>query len=230
MKRAKQVQYMSQENSSRDAKKLNQLGAISLFTMPLCYLGMFLIFGVLLSIPQSGSVIDKIEYLASHKAIIGTGYTLGYLIFGGLLSVAVQAIHYRLKASQSILLNSASLFGVIWVVLMMCSGMLALVGMNTMINLFSQGNPQAETLFYIYTTVVNGLGGGIELVGGAWVLGLSVYGIKTEQLGKGLNYFGCLVGILGVGTLFQSVPGIKEAFGLCQIIWFIGMGRTLHKS
>ncbi|WP_100657015.1 hypothetical protein [Alteromonas flava] len=222
-------------DKSQNTKALNTLvrcGAIAYFAMPICYIGMFLIFGILLSIPHASDISDKIAYIASQQNLLSLAYVLGYLIFGGLLLVAVQATHAYLIKSSSHMLNLASAFGLIWVVLMMCSGMLALVGMNTMIELFSQGNPHSETLFYIQTTVVNGLGGGIELVGGLWVLFLSVFALRTNQLSKGVNFFGCLVGMLGIGTLYLSLPSLKEAFGLCQIIWFILMGIAMfrHKN
>lgn len=205
-------------------------GAGAFFAMPMCYVVMFLIFGVALSIPLTESVSDKIAYIGSQQSILSVAYIVGYLIFGIALLIAVQATHTRFNILSSHLLNTASAFGFIWVVLMMCSGMVALVGMNTMLSLFAKGSPHAETLFYVYTTVVNGLGGGIELVGGLWVLLISIYGLKTAQLAKGLHLLGLVVGALGVLTLLQSVPEIKEAFGLSQIVWFVWMGCALLKS
>lgn len=205
-------------------------GASAFFAMPLCYVGMFLIFGVALSIPQSASVSDKIAYIATQQSMLSLAYINGYLIFGTLLLIAVQASHTRLNTFPSHLMNTASAFGFIWVVLMMCSGMVALVGLNTMLSLFAKGSPHADTVFFVYTTVVNGLGGGIELVGGMWVLLLSLHGLRTSQLTKALNLLGVLVGTLGILTVIQSVPEMKEVFGLSQIIWFIWMGIAVLKT
>ena len=199
------------------------------FAMPLCYLGMFIIFGVILDFPQSSIIIDKVAYIATQELNLTLAYIIGYLIFGGLLLVAVKAAHYRLNTKPSQILNYASAFGFIWVVLMMCSGMIALVGLNTMINLYSQGSPHAETIFLIYTTIVSGLGGGIELIGALWVLLLSYHGLKNSQLSVGLNLLGLVVGIIGILTLYQGVPEFKDAFGLLQIIWFVTMGVALNK-
>ncbi len=209
---------------------LMRWGAGAFFAMPMCYIAMFLIFGVALSFPQAESVSAKIAYILEQQSILSLAYTIGYLLFGCILLIGVQAIHARFNALSSPLLNTASAFGFIWVVLMMCSGMVALVGMNTMLSLFAKGSPHADTLFYVYTTVVNGLGGGVELVGGLWVLLISLYGLKTAQLAKGLHVAGLAVGTFGVLTLFQSVPVMKEAFGLSQIVWFIWMGFALLKS
>ena len=205
-------------------------GASAFFAMPMCYIVMFLIYGVALSIPQTASVSDKIAYIESQQSLLSLANIFGYLVFGGFLLIAVQATHARLNVLSSHLLNAASAFGFIWVVFMFGSGMVALVGMNTMISLFTKGSTHADTLFYVYTTVVNGLGGGIELVGGIWVLLISIHGLKTAQLAKGLHLLGVVVGAVGALTLFQSVPELKDVFGLSQIVWFVWMGCSLLKK
>lgn len=212
--------------------KLSRLGALAFFLMPVCYLGMFIIFGALLAIPQGADINEKIGYLVAEQGLIQIAYLLGYLIFGVLLLVSVQAIHNRFLGVSRHLLNSASLFGFIWVVLMMCAGMIALVGMNTMIILYSKEPQAAAILFYSYTMVVNALGGGIELVGGMWVLLLSIVGLRSHIFPKLLCLVGFLVGVFGVLTVFPSLPFIKEVFGLTQIVWFIWVGTVLcrHKD
>lgn len=205
-------------------------GAISYVGMSLCYASMFIIFGVLLAFPNSGELADKIAYIANKQFILSLSYTIGYLVFGTLLLVSVQATHTKLSATSNHLLNLASAFGFIWVVLMMCSGMIGIIGLNTMVTLHTQQSDHATTLFYLYTTVVNGLGGGIELVGGMWVFLIGLCGLNTQQLSKSLSLMSIFVGLLGILTLIQSVPELKDAFGLSQIIWFVWMGSALHSK
>ena len=211
-------------------QSLQRTGAYAFFAMPLCYVGMFIIFGLLLNFPQSDVVSDKIAYIASQEVKVSLGYIFGYLVFACLLLVAVQATHSNLNSKPSALLNYASAFGYIWVVLMMCSGMLALIGVNTMVSLYVKESSHAETVFYIYATVVNGLGGGIEFVGALWVLLVSVYALKTSQLTKPINVLGVVIGGVGILTLNQAIPEFKDAFGLLQVIWFVMMGFALLKS
>ncbi|RUO41973.1 hypothetical protein CWE22_07470 [Pseudidiomarina aestuarii] len=212
--------------------KLSRLGALAFLLMPVCYLGMFIIFGALLAIPQGADINERIGYVVAEQGLIQFAYLLGYLIFGVLLLVSVQAIHNRFLGVSRHLLNSASLFGFIWVVLMMCAGMIALVGMNTMIMLYSKDPQAAAILFYSYTMVVNALGGGIELVGGMWVLLLSIVGLRSHIFPRLLCWVGFLVGAFGVLTVIPSLPFIKEVFGLTQIVWFIWVGTVLcgHKD
>ncbi|WP_051275339.1 DUF4386 family protein [Aestuariibacter salexigens] len=207
--------------------KFRRAGAVAFFMMPLCYVCMFVVFGALLSIPQTDVINDKIAYIASNQDMISVAYLSGYLVFGCLLLVAVQATHNMLSHRQSHLLNSASIFGLIWVVLMMCAGMTALVGMQTMSDMYSDGKGSAETVFYIYATVVNALGGGIEFLGGMWVLLVSMVALRQQQFPKPLGLFGCLVGVLGILTIYLAIPGFKDAFGLSQMVWFIWFGVAM---
>lgn len=212
--------------------KLSRFGALAFCLMPVCYLGMFIIFGALLAIPQDLDINERITYVMAEQDLIRIAYLLGYFIFGILLLVAVQAIHNRFLGVSRHLLNSASLFGFIWVVLMMCAGMIVLVGMNTMIAMNLKDPQAAAILFYSYTTVVNALGGGIELVGGMWVLLLSIAGLRSPIFSRSLCVLGLLVGAFGVLTVFPSLPFTKEAFGLTQIVWFVWVGTVLcrHKD
>ena len=218
--------FQLNKQSEADSK-LQFWGAIAFFSMALCYICLFITFGLVLDFPSPDNLGDLINYVAKNQSIVIVAYFLGYLIFGILLLVGVQAIHNRLSTFSSHLLNTGSTFGLIWVVLMMCSGMIAVIGINTMVKLHTTGSPYAETLFYVYSTITNSLGGGIELVGGLWVFLLSVVGLRFNQFSKSLNFLGLIVGTLGILTLYQGIPEFKDAFGLSQIIWFAWMGVVL---
>jgi hypothetical protein len=112
----------------------------------------------------------------------------------------------------------------------MCSGMIAMIAMDKMIKLHAEGSIHAESLFMSYATLVDALGGGIELVGGLWVLLLSIVGLRDKHLSKGLNLLGIWVGLFGVLTLFHTISELKEVFGLSQIAWFIWMALVLRKT
>lgn len=212
----------------RRLQSLLRWGALAAFVMPLCYFGMFIIFGVVLSVPQGGVVNDRIAYVAEHQWLLAVAYISGYFVFGGLLLIAVQAIHQRLNVAPSALLNNASFFGLLWVSFMMASGMLSIVGMHTMVLLHYKGSSGAETLFYFYTTVVNALGGGIELLGGLWMLLLGLADWRLRQLPMAFNSLGLVVGALGVLTIHQGLPATKVAFGLGQVVWLFWLGFLLH--
>jgi hypothetical protein len=78
--------------------------------------------------------------------------------------------------------------------------------------------------------VADGLGGaGGEVLGGLWVLLVSVAGLRAAELGvdrfsKPLGWLGVAIGIAGIVSV---VPPLREAayvFGLLQIAWFVCLG------
>lgn len=214
---------------SNSNRSLGRKSAMAFFAMPLCYVVMFIIFGVVLDFPQSNVLSDRIAYMVTQEFNLALANIIGYLVFGCLLLVAVQTTHETLKTESHQLLKYASAFGFIWVILMMCSGMISLVGLDTMIRFYVEGSPHTETLFLMYTTLVNSLGVGIELVGAFWVFFLSLHGVKSSQLSKAVNGLGLVVGLIGVLTVYQAIPEFKDAFGLLQIVWFVWMGFALLK-
>lgn len=205
------------------------LGAFTSMGMALCYVFMFVVYGVLLPSPASQEVGDIIAFLTENALLLAVTNGVGYLLFGCLLLVTVQSVHKVIHTGFSILLNSASVFGVLWVGLMMCAGMIELIAMHKVSELSLAGSEQAVPLFYAASTIANALGGGIEIVGGLWVLLLSIAGLRAGTLSKGVHILGIWVGIFGVLTLLHTVSELKEVFGLSQILWFVWLGVALLK-
>lgn len=74
--------------------------------------------------------------------------------------------------------------------------------------------------------VVAGLGSSNEIVGGLWVLLVSVGARQSNQLPRSLCYAGGLVGACGVATVYP-VESLTELFGVSQLIWFVWLGLVL---
>lgn len=222
-------------NTATENRPFMYCAAAAAIGMALCYLSMFMLFFLVLQQPSSTHFADKVRFIADNRALISLGYSSGYLLLGVFLLITVQALQQKMQLAHSNLLNTGSWFGIIWVMLMMASGMVQLVGIETMLRLHDKGSLQAEALFYSYNTIVNGLGGGIELVGGLWVLLVSIAGLRHRRLSAGLHWLGIVVGMLGILTLlpltaFKGLAGTKELFGFSQIIWFIWLGILLKPS
>jgi hypothetical protein len=79
--------------------------------------------------------------------------------------------------------------------------------------------------------VVEGLGGGNEIVGGIWTLLVSLAALRAGLLHRALNYLGVVVGVAGI---LSAVPALGEVgggvFGLTQIVWFVGLGILLLRN
>ena len=119
-------------NQSPINQTLLRTSAVAFFMMPLCYVAMFVFFFVMLDIPHSSPLIEKIGYMAEQKVLISFAYFIGYIVFGCLLLIGVQGVNALLHVNKSELAKFASAFGMMWFVLMMCSGMIAMVGVDVL--------------------------------------------------------------------------------------------------
>lgn len=206
---------------------LQKAGGLAAIGMALCYLTMAVIFFGVLSIPEQADTLQKIQYYRQHHLLVASGYAIGYLLFGFLLAVLVLAVAARLPQPLSPLAQLASLFGRIWVVLMMVSGMSALLGLEQMFRLAETQPAAALAFFHVLALLSSTFGGGIELVGGLWVLLLSMASLQQQPAQKALHLLGLLVGMLGVATILHTVPYLKEGFGLTQLVWLLWSGAML---
>jgi hypothetical protein len=72
--------------------------------------------------------------------------------------------------------------------------------------------------------IQDGLGGGVEIVGGVWVLLISIASLRSSALPRALSYLGFMIGAAGILTVVPSLAELGTVFGLGQIIWFAGLG------
>ncbi|NQZ75270.1 MAG: DUF4386 family protein [Ekhidna sp.] len=210
--------------------KLQKIGGISAILEGLIYIFTFVIYGGVLAFPKAdASSIEKLNFLSNNFITLSAINLVSYVMFGILLAVLVLAIHQRLKNDAPILTSLASLFGVIWVGLVISSGMIANIGLKTVVDLGTNSPEDAMLIWRSVGIVSEGLGGGNEIVGGIWVLLLSIVAFKSKSFSKPLNILGLVVGIAGVVTIFP-LEIFTEIFGLSQIIWFMWMGVAMMRK
>jgi hypothetical protein len=205
-------------------------GGIAAIGMALCYVAMAVIFFGMLSMPQGLDTAGKIQYLQQHHLLVASGYGIGYLLFGVLLAILLQTLQQVFANRPSALFRLAERFGNVWLVLMLASGMVALIGLQMVFRLMESDPQQALALYNTRNLLTEALGGGIELVGGLWVLLLSISGLQQQCLGKALHVLGLVVGVLGILTVMHTLPFLKDAFGVTQLIWFIWLGISLMRA
>ena len=89
---------------------------------------------------------------------------------------------------------------------------------------------QAALAWVIIGAVQDALGGGVEIVGGLWVLLVSIASHQSKVLPKPLDYLGFGVGVAGILTVVPSLGGLGAVFGLGQIIWFAWVGLRMLRN
>lgn len=208
---------------------LQKFAGITAILEALIYISAFVYFGAYWAYPAEGTALEKMQYLAENQLSFSAIYFLMYAVFGILLAVLVVGLYERLKLNSNALVKVASVFGAVWVVLVIASGMLANIGLSHAIALMDVSAEKAFDMWRIISVIIDSLGGGNEIVGGLWVLLISIAALKASTFSKGLNYLGVIVGIAGIATVYPD-DTLTEIFGITQIVWFVWLGVSMVKQ
>jgi hypothetical protein len=214
-------------------KDFSKMGGVAaLIAAATFVVGMVLLFTLLA--PYGAGELEPAEsvaFLADHQATIYVWYLIIYVVFGGVLVVLALALCERLKAGSPAMVQIATAFGLIWAGLMFASGMVANIGAGAIVDLYAKDPAQATSVWLAVHTIVEGLGGGNEIVGGLWVLLISWAALRASGLAKALNVFGVVVSVAGLLTV---IPALGElgglVFGLGTIAWFAWVGIVLLRG
>lgn len=208
---------------------LQRIGGIAALCEAIIYVTVFALYGAVLDFPTDANVAQRLAFLAQNHAILAFVNFVGYVVFGIFLAVLVLALHERLKHKAPALSHLAAVFGLIWVGLVIASGMIANIGLGAVIKLSTEEPEHARSVWLAVNAVVEGLGGGNEIVGGLWVLLLSSAALLGNALPRTLNYLGLLVGAAGILTVYPAEV-LTEIFGLSQIVWFACLGVVMVRK
>ncbi|MBU2892472.1 DUF4386 family protein [Colwellia sp. D2M02] len=205
---------------------LQKLAGVAAIAEGLIYIIAFIYFGTFFTYPINGSPVEKITYLAEVQLTFSLVCLLMYVVFGVFLALLVVGLHERIKHTNTPTIFIGSLFGVIWVGLVIASGMLSNIGLAHAIELANKSPEKALELWTTISVITESLGGGNEVVGGLWVLLVSIAAMKGNCLPRFINFLGCFVGMAGIATIYPN-DTFTEIFGVSQIVWFIGLGLYL---
>jgi len=207
---------------------LQKWGGIASLYEALAYIIGMVGFLTVVNISEIADPVQQVASMVEHQGFLALLHLIVYVAWGAMLVVLTLALHERLRGDSSAVARTATVFGIIWSVLVIASGMVHNVGMETVTSLYASDPTQAATVWLAIEAVYTGLGGSVEIVGGIWVLLLSVAALRNGGLPRLFNYFGFVVGGAGLLTV---VPALSEAgaivFGLTQIVWFIWLGTAL---
>ena len=209
---------------------LQKLGGISALIAAALYITGFALYLTVLDPSGYDGHVRRVAFLTENQVASYIANLLIYVVFGVVLVVLVLALHARLKSGSEAIMQTATVFGLIWSGLVIASGMIANIGNSTVVSLFSENQDQAVALWLAISTVQESLGGGNEIVGGLWVLLLSWAALSTGKLSKALNSLGVLVGLAGIFTVVPGFDVLMDVFGLGQIVWFAWLGIHLLRD
>ncbi len=214
--------------------KTQKIGGIAALIEALLYIiGIAFLFMVLSpAMDDTSSDTEKLAFILENKTLYQVWHLLIYVVFGLVLVPLTVAIHENFSANSAIGKKVMPILGFIWSALVISSGMISNIGLETVNGLFIEEETTAVTAWEIIGAIQNGLGGGVEVVGGLWVFLISIHGLKESIFPRFLNYLGLLVGGAGILTAVPGLGDLGLLFGLTQILWFgwIGAAMIQHKN
>jgi len=114
---------------------------------------------------------------------------------------------------------------------LVASGMIFNAGMVAVVGLHGTSPVQAVSAWQAIEPVAQGLGGSDgELLGGLWVLLVSVAALRTGGLPKVLGWFEVAIGAAGVLSVVPALKDSADGFGLLQIVWFAWLGIFMLRT
>lgn len=209
---------------------LQKVGGISALIEAAVYIAGFGLFLTVLDSSGHAGPVQQVVFLAENRVALYIANLLIYVVFSVFLVVLALALYERLKAEAPAIMQVATAFGLIWAGLVIASGMIANIGMSTVVGLYSKDPEQAASLWLAIGTIQEGMGGGNEIVGGLWVLLISWAAIRTGWHPAALNYLGVVIGLAGILTVVPTFDILMDVFGLGQIVWFAWLGIVMLRG
>jgi hypothetical protein len=210
-------------------QKLGGFAALYLAAAYLVAMPFFLLF---VKYPSVVDPAKKVALLVANLGSMRVMYLITYVVFGVVLAVLALALYPRLKDGAPILAQAATAVGFIWAFALVASGMIFNAGMTTVVGLHETSPVQAVAAWQAIEPVAEGLGSGSggELLGGLWVLLVSVAALRTRGLPKALNWLGVAIGAAGVLSVVPALQDLKYGFGSLQIVWFVWLGIAMLRT
>jgi hypothetical protein len=212
-------------------KTLQKFGGFAALYMAISHLIGFIIFLVILDYINITDPAQKIALNVDKQMVIFSTNLLMYVFFGFFLIALSLALYDRLKSGAPAIMQVATAIGIIWAGSLIASGMVANAGLATVVSIYAKDPTQAALTFQAIESITNGLGNANgEILGGPWVLLVSLAALRAGRLPKGLNILGLLIGAAGIITIIPALNALVAVFGLGQILWFVWLGIVLLRN
>jgi hypothetical protein len=103
--------------------------------------------------------------------------------------------------------------------------------MDTVVQLFATAPEEAVSAWQVIESVAMALGGsGGQLVGGVWVLLVSVAALRAKEFPAALNWLGAGIGTAGILSTLPALSMFEVAYELLMIVWFGWLGIAMLRS
>lgn len=211
-------------------KQLQKVGGIVALYEALAYILGFVFYVFIVDYSGVVEPVQKVALLVDNQVNMFLNTLLVYVIFGIFLVVLALALYEQLKVNSPAIMQMATIFGLFWALVVIASGMIFITGMNSVVELYGKDPAQAATVWLAIDAVFEGIGGGVELLGGLWILLVSWAALRARKFPRALNYLGLAIGLVGILTIVPALEMLTDVFGLTQIVWFIWLGIAVLRN
>jgi len=212
-------------------KNLQKMGGIAALYAAAAYVVGMVGFLTVVDVSSVADPVQKVALMADNLAFLYIMHLIVYVVWGVFMVVLSLALYERLKAGSPAIVQTATVFGIFWACVIITSGMIHNIGMENVVDLYGKDPAQAATVWLAIDSVLGGLAGSNEVLGGIWILLLSWAALRAGELPRVLNYLGAVVGVAGI---ISVVPALAELFiyifALGQIVWFVWLGIVMLRS
>jgi hypothetical protein len=213
---------------TRDDAKRQKAGGVAALYIALALLAAMPYFLLVVDYLGAETAAQKVALVVANYASMYAMYLITYVFYGIALGVLAFALYDRLQARAPATMRIATAIGLLWAFALVTSGMVFNYGMTTIAALAKTDPAQARLVWQSIEPVAQALGGaGGEILGGLWVLLVSVVVLRSRALPKLLGWFGVALGLVGLTSVVPPLHDAAIAFGLLQIVWFGWVGVTL---
>lgn len=153
----------------------------------------------------------------------------------GLLEIVVHAIGAVAIAglwlrfgTRSFLLGAATLGGLVWMSIDVVDNALTYHVAPILASDFVAGSTSSGTAFGRFTTITDAIRLGGHFVGGLWMIGLSVFAMRTGWLPRLVAWLGVVVGVIFAANLF--VPAFMNVSFITVPAWLVICGAVVART
>jgi len=205
-------------------------GAAALLAAGTYLVGFWLYFTLIEPARYGSPQVDSAQhvlFLVENQSIMYVWNLIIYVANSILMVILMIALHHRMKTGSVELAQTATTFGLIWAGLVLASGMIANIALDTVVKLHHETPVLAASTWQTLSTVQEGLGGGNEIAGGLWILLVSWAAQRAKSLPGSLNVLGVIIGVAGLLTTHPALSEAASVFGLGFIVWFVWVGGVM---
>jgi hypothetical protein len=209
----------------------DRVGGVAALYLAVALLAAMPYFLLVVDYPDATTAAGKVALVVENYTSMYAVYIATYVVFGMAVGLLAFSMYDRLAAAAPSTMRTATAIGLLWSFALVISGMVFTYGMTTIVDLHETDSARAEQSWQAIEPVAMALGGaGGELLGGTWVLLLSVAALRTHALARMVCWLGLVVGVLGITSVVPPLHNAAIAFGLLQIVWFLSIAWILLKT